>query len=142
MFKFETTNMPMEFQSPLTTENIAQIERHTKYDAGKEEAHFDDISTNYDAIQQVVGYPDPTLISEMARKIAAEKMIARSEAELVDFGCGTGLVGEALINAGFEKITGIDCSKGMLSKADEKDVYTSLEHLKLGGEEYIENFPQ
>jgi len=50
----------------------------------------------------------------MARKIAADKMIARSEAQVIDFGCGTGLVGEALTKAGFKKIAGVDCSQGML----------------------------
>jgi predicted TPR repeat methyltransferase len=30
----------------------------------------------------------------------------------------------------------------MLQQAEDKDVYTSLEHFKLGGPEYIDNFPQ
>lgn len=45
---------------------------------------------------KAVGYPDPELIAQKAEKIAAEKMIARSEALVADFGCGSGLVGEAL----------------------------------------------
>ena len=90
------------------------MEKHTKYDKGQEESHFDSISANYDAIQQVVGYPDPQLIAQMTKKIAADKMVARTEVDVIDFGCGTGLVGEALAQAGFKKITGIDCSEGML----------------------------
>jgi predicted TPR repeat methyltransferase len=57
-----------------------------------------------------VQYPDPTVIAEMTRKVAADKMIARTECDVIDFGCGTGLVGQALIQAGFENITGVDCS--------------------------------
>jgi len=68
-------------------------------------------------------------------------MIARSEALVLDMGCGTGLVGQALVNNKFEKITGVDCSEGMLEEAEKKDIYTSLNKVMLGGEDYIENFP-
>ena len=56
------------------------METHTKYDAGQEQDHFSKISTNYDDVMNSVGYPDPELIAKFAQKIAAEKMIARSEA--------------------------------------------------------------
>jgi len=69
----------------------------------------------------------------MARKLASEKMIARSEADVIDFGCGTGLVGEALKQAGFQKISGIACSQGMLDLAEEKNVYKHLTKFYLGG---------
>jgi len=68
-------------------------------------------------------------------------MIARSEALVLDLGCGTGLVGQALIDNKFEKITGVDCSEGMLQEAEKKDVYTVLNKFKLGGDEYMESFP-
>ena len=48
---------------------------------------------------------------------------SRSDVEIADFGCGTGFVAEALIQCGFKKIHGIDCSEGMLEIADEKDIY-------------------
>jgi predicted TPR repeat methyltransferase len=99
---------------PLPSESICEMEKHTKYDAGQEEAHFDKIANNYDEIMKTVGYPDPELIASLAQKIAAEKMISRTEAEVADFGCGTGLVGQALSQNGFKKIVGIDCSEGML----------------------------
>lgn len=41
-------------------------------------------------------------------------MIARSEALVADFGCGSGLVGEALAQHKFKNVTGVDCSEGML----------------------------
>ena len=50
-------------------------------------------------------------------------MVARSEAQVADFGCGTGLVGVALANDGFKNITGVDCSEGMLYEAQQKKVY-------------------
>lgn len=60
-------------------------------------------------------------------------MISKEVAQVVDFGCGTGLVGEAMKKAGFENVTGIDCSEGMLQIAEKKDVYRSLELSMLGG---------
>jgi len=141
MFKFENKTQQMEFNYPFATESIREIEKHTKYDKGQEEAHFDEISTNYEAIQQVVGYPDPEQIAEKTKNIALQKMIARSEALVADFGCGTGLVGQALNNNKFEKIVGVDCSEGMLQEAEKKDVYTTLEKFKLGGDDYMESFP-
>ena len=93
MFNLKNKTQQIEFNYPLSTESIREIEKHTKYDQGQEEVHYDDISTNYDAIQQVVGYPDPELIAEKTKNIALDKMIARSEALVADFGCGTGLVG-------------------------------------------------
>jgi len=55
--------------------------------------------------------------------------------------CGTGLVGKALNEKGFKEITGCDISEQMLKKADEKDVYKSLDQLELGQEEFLETFP-
>merc|ERR1719222_109367 len=118
------------------------MEKHTKYDAGQDQAHFDNISANYDDIMKTVGYPDPELIAEFAKKVAAEKMIARTEAEVADFGCGTGLVGEALAQNGFTNVYGIDCSDKMLEIAEEKDVYKSLTKHKLGGKDFMDGFPQ
>ena len=72
---------------------------------------------------KAVGYPDPEYIAEITKKLALEKMWARSEVEIADFGCGTGLVGQALAQKQFKKIHGIDCSDAMIQIADEKDVY-------------------
>merc|ERR1712166_316767 len=115
--------------------------RNPKIHAGQEQPHFNMISANYDDIMKTVGYPDPELIATLAQKIAAEKMIARTECEVADFGCGTGLVGESLAQHGFKKVYGIDCSEGMLQIAEEKNVYTSLTQHRLGGTDFLENFP-
>jgi len=59
----------------------------------------------------------------------------------VDFACGTGLVGEHLKSAGFNKIFGIDVSEKMLDIAKEKNIYTSLRQLELGQEDFYAEFP-
>ena len=45
---------------------------------------------------------------------------------IVDFGCGTGLVGEALHAAGVETVDGVDHSPGMLAEARRKGAYRTL----------------
>jgi len=117
------------------------MERHTKFDPGQERNHFNAISVNYDKVMKTVGYPDPELIASCAKKIADEKKIHRSEALVADFGCGTGMVGEALDHHGFTKVYGIDCSEGMLQLAEEKKVYVSLTQHQLGGQDFLETFP-
>ena len=46
--------------------------------------------------------------------------------KVLDAGCGTGLVGELLKEAGISSITGIDYSPGMLARAETKGVYEAL----------------
>ncbi|MEM7422315.1 MAG: class I SAM-dependent methyltransferase [Pseudomonadota bacterium] len=52
---------------------------------------------------------------------------------VADFGCGTGLSGEALARAGFTCVDGYDLSSEMLTEAGKKAVYRSLDTLDLSG---------
>ena len=45
---------------------------------------------------------------------------------VLDAGCGTGLVGVLLKEAGLSSLTGIDYSPGMLAEAERKGVYDAL----------------
>lgn len=47
-------------------------------------------------------------------------------ARILDAGCGTGLVGEALRKLRFTDIDALDYSRAMLEEAGKKDVYNSL----------------
>ncbi|KAF9771010.1 hypothetical protein IL306_011359 [Fusarium sp. DS 682] len=67
----------------------------------------------------------------VAPQIASEDLVTHlgpqtSEAKILDAGCGTGLVGEALAKLGAKNIHGIDLSPGMLEVADRTGVYKSL----------------
>jgi len=59
------------------------------------------------------------------------KRIENKFARILDAGCGTGLSGMALADAGYTKIEGCDLSPEMLSKAKEKGVYMSLTEVDL-----------
>lgn len=83
---------------------------------------YDDWSKNYDAhLLDVFGYISP--------QIAAQTLAGRSEQQdidIVDYGCGTGLVGVELVKQGFTTVDGVDISPGMLGQAREKEVYRNL----------------
>jgi len=60
--------------------------------------------------------------------VAAETVLraAGVDGEILDAGCGTGLVGVALAERGARSIDGVDLSPGMIAKAKETGVYRRL----------------
>lgn len=72
--------------------------------------HFDFVAQNYEEIYKRAGYPDPEMVSKVAKEISSAKGKDISKINVIDFACGTGLVGEALNKDGFKNITGIDIS--------------------------------
>lgn len=51
---------------------------------------------------------------------------ANLQGEILDAGCGTGLSGVALVNAGAKTMDGLDLSEGMLKVAAKTGIYRSL----------------
>lgn len=49
--------------------------------------------------------------------------MANPDAKIIDFGCGTGLMGIELKKRGFSNIYGLDGSQDMLNIAKEKGIY-------------------
>ena len=67
------------------------------------------------------GYTSP----QKAVHLLLEAM-ASNDLAVLDAGCGTGLVGVLLREAGISTLTGIDYSPGMLAEAERKGVYDAL----------------
>ena len=67
------------------------------------------------------GYSSP----QKAVQLLLEAM-GSPELAVLDAGCGTGLVGALLKEAGMSSLTGIDFSPGMLAEAERKGVYDAL----------------
>jgi len=44
--------------------------------------------------------------------------MSKGDVEILDFGCGTGLVGQCLNEMGYSNISGIDASEKMLELAE------------------------
>lgn len=77
------------------------------------DSYEDDIKANH--------YRTPARVGQALARHLADK-----HAPILDFACGTGLSGEALRDAGFTCIDGVDLSEKMLSKALKKGIYRSV----------------
>ncbi len=79
---------------------------------------YDLWAAKYDQdIGRVDDYLAPMATAEVARAYLA------ADARILDAGAGTGLSGQALHAAGFQDLTGLDFSPGMLAIAEKKGVY-------------------
>jgi predicted TPR repeat methyltransferase len=85
------------------------------------DSYDDDLDGYYTAPRMMTG-----LLCECLDENEANFPSERSAIEIMDTGCGTGLVGEMLDRSGFRKIDGTDISQEMVDKARELDVYRSL----------------
>ena len=72
------------------------------------------------------GYGSP----EKAVQLLLEAM-GSHDLKVLDAGCGTGLVGELLKEAGMSSLSGIDYSPGMLAEAERKGVYEALHRMDM-----------
>ena len=66
------------------------------------------------------GYCSPELVADTVKRRFAPNT------PILEYGCGTGLVGQALSRNGFHQIVGIDISAAMLARAGQKSVYRKL----------------
>jgi len=90
-------------------------------------AMYDDWAGSYDAEITVNGYATP---GRIARALAAQT--DDLTAPILDFGCGTGISGAALRQAGFTSIDGADLSAEMLNGARAKALYRKLWQIEAG----------
>ena len=83
---------------------------------------YDSWAARYDReLLEDWGYTSP----QKAVHLLLEAM-ASNDLAVLDAGCGTGLVGVLLKEAGISSLTGIDYSPGMLAEAERKGVYDAL----------------
>ena len=96
---------------------------------------YDDWSDRYEhELLDEWGYTSPQMAVTTLQRYADIK-----KSNVLDAGCGTGLVGEVLAEAGVSQLSGIDYSQGMLDKAREKGVYQSLAKIDLNKSVPIES---
>ncbi|KUP92520.1 class I SAM-dependent DNA methyltransferase [Tritonibacter horizontis] len=83
--------------------------------------HYNRWAASYDAEIAENAYATPGRIAD-----ALWSLLPDPAAQILDFGCGTGLSGIALRRAGYEIIDGLDPSVEMLKVAGAKDAYRRL----------------
>jgi len=101
------------------------------YTAGNDTAKlaevYDAWADEYDDSVGQVGYTNPAVVSALFARLMPD--IA---APVLDVGCGTGLIGRILSLAGYQDLTGIDLSPGMLKRAEARGCYRQLSTATLG----------
>lgn len=98
--------------------------------SGKEEdvrKHYDDWADTYDVELGEADYIAPKETINVLVEYLNSKRALDYDLKIVDGGCGTGLVGQCLKQAGFGNIDGFDLSAGMVEKAKEIEIYNQLE---------------
>lgn len=92
--------------------------------SGSDEARalYDEWADSYDSdlSDDSQGYVAPETAAETVARTTGV------DGEILDAGCGTGLVGVALAARGARTIDGVDLSPGMLEKAEQTGVYRRL----------------
>ena len=121
----QSLNFQVE-QSAFTSDHIREIEKFNKFEKEKAEEHFDAVALNYEQIYTRVGYPDPVKCAEWTKKVCETECLRPEQVKVLDFACGTGLVGKHLTENGFTNISGVDLSQKMLDEAQTKGVYSDL----------------
>ena len=88
---------------------------------------YDDWAKTYDAemADNTQDYVGPALASACVLQLIGPENMAH--ANILDAGCGTGLVGLHLAQAGAKHVDGIDLSPGMLDIARKTGVYEALD---------------
>ena len=84
--------------------------------------HYKSWANNYDQDLIDWGYAYPSQL----KKIMSHDIRVKKNSKILDAGCGTGLVAEALSDMNFKNIIGLDYSMDMLNVAKDKKIYTRL----------------
>jgi predicted TPR repeat methyltransferase len=88
---------------------------------------YDQWAANYDADMQQIGYLHAPVITGLI-----SRHVPQRDAAMLDAGVGTGAIGNILSLIGYNNLSGIDMSQGMLEVADKRGVYTDLRQGVLG----------
>tara|TARA_B100000780_G_scaffold127594_1_gene89408 strand:- start:2949 stop:3569 length:621 start_codon:yes stop_codon:yes gene_type:complete len=95
---------------------------YTETSSLKLNRHYKKWSNSYDQDMKNWGYAYPVQL----KKILKENLKLKKNIKILDAGCGTGYVAEALIELKFKNIVGIDFSQAMLEIAKRKKIYSKL----------------
>ena len=91
--------------------------------------YYDEWAATYDAELEANGYALPARAAAVLAELAPDRTVP-----VLDYGCGTGLSGVALTDAGFATVDGADPSTGMLQRAEATGRYRRLVELDLDAE--------
>jgi predicted TPR repeat methyltransferase len=99
-------------------------------------AFYEDWARDYNLDVASAGYSGPEISARLLRRFRSS-----TDIDLLDAGCGTGLVGIELVRLGYERIDGFDLSESMADQARESGCYRQL----IGGVDIVraeEHYPK
>ena len=103
------------------------------YQAGGDRETLDNAyegwAKDYDRDLWAFGYATPGIAAAMLTRLAPDL-----DAQILDCGCGTGMLGEILHRIGYRAVEGLDASGEMLRAAELKGCYTKHYESLLGHE--------
>lgn len=101
------------------------LEAKAAGDSASIRSYYDDWASGYETDVASWGYEAPA--------VAVEKLSsnAQSHAQIIDVGCGTGLVGAGLAAAGFHDVVGVDASSASLDICAKTGNYRALTEVDL-----------
>lgn len=102
-------------------ERVSLREAFREKSVGETRDLYDDWAVSYETENMVKGYRLPWMGAAMMGR-----HLPVGHGPLLDAGCGTGLVGEALSVLGYDPIVGCDLSQSMMDVAAKRDVYSVL----------------
>lgn len=113
----------------IKEESRKEFEIHGDFSQDTISQKYDELCRNYEEVYNTVGWPDPSKCADFLLSLGFT-----ADSEVLDMGCGTGLVAKYLKEkSGVDsiKIVGIDASDGMIEKALSKGIYTEVRKLML-----------
>lgn len=93
---------------------------------------FDGYAHRFEASLFGLGYRVPGLVLRLIEELRPGLGKGRKLGDVLDLGCGTGLVGVVLHDLLGGRLKGVDLSPAMLREAEAKHVYTELQRAELG----------
>jgi SAM-dependent methyltransferase len=90
-------------------------------------AAYDTWAASYDADMVLTGYVHYSVLAGLVGRY-----VTRKDATILDAGVGTGALGSLLNLLGYNNLSGIDMSLGMLAKAEQRKCYADLRQAVLG----------
>jgi predicted TPR repeat methyltransferase len=97
-------------------------EKPDRADAGYLTTTYDEFADSFDFSLQRLDYAAPQLI---AAALGEHVDFGRRSLDILDAGCGTGLCG-LLLRSSARRLVGVDLSRAMLEKANQREIYDEL----------------
>lgn len=114
----------------MAAEPLPSVARALALDGSPERIaeFYDDWASGYDDEVGGDAYQAPAVTAALVRACGEtfEGLSVDDRPEVIDAGCGTGLVGAHLAELGYERVDGFDLSAGMVEQAASRGCYRQL----------------